>query len=132
MSSTKAPIAATSAKPAAAAHARGRQNGFGSSDSCSRTSPDSAFAVDAPAVCSVPGGVLADEAQRVGRRFDDAKNLKPLKAYSLLNLSMSKPIAKGWDIVGRVDNLGNKDYETAGGYATGGRQFYVGMRWQGE
>ena len=80
----------------------------------------------------IAGFNLGAEAQRVGRRFDDAKNLKPLKAYSLLNLSMSKPIAKGWDIVGRVDNLGNKDYETAGGYATGGRQFYVGMRWQGE
>ena len=80
----------------------------------------------------IAGFNLGAEIQRVGRRFDGANGVRPLKAYSLLNLSASKPIAKGWEIVGRVDNLGNKDYETAKNYATGGRQFYIGLRWQGE
>jgi vitamin B12 transporter len=28
-----------------------------------------------------------------------------------------------------VDNLTDKDYQTARGYATGGRMVYVGLKW---
>ena len=75
---------------------------------------------------------LGAEVQAIGQRFDDAANKKPLGGYTLLNLSAKKAISNSWDLVGRVDNLGNKFYETAQTYATGGRQFYIGLRWTGQ
>ena len=75
---------------------------------------------------------LGAELQAVGKRFDDAANKKPMGAYTLLNLSAKKSLNTSWDLVGRVDNLGNKFYETAQTYATGGRQFYIGLRWTGQ
>ena len=75
---------------------------------------------------------LGAELQTVGKRFDDAANKKPLGGYTLLNLSAKKSLSTSWDLVGRVDNLGNKFYETAQTYATGGRQFYIGLRWTGQ
>ena len=75
---------------------------------------------------------LGAEVQAIGQRFDDAANKKPLGGYTLLNLSAKKAISNSWEVVGRVDNLGNKFYETAQTYATGGRQFYIGLRWTGQ
>jgi vitamin B12 transporter len=80
----------------------------------------------------VAGVDLGAEVQAVGKRFDDAANKKPLKNYTLLNVSAKKSLSAGWDLIGRIDNLGDKTYETAGGYATGGRQLYIGLRWTGQ
>ena len=30
----------------------------------------------------------------------------------------------------RIDNAGDKNYETAATYATGGRQLYLGLKWE--
>ena len=68
--------------------------------------------------------------QRTGKRFDRANEAVPLKACTLLNLSVKKQLSADWQWLARVDNLTNRDYETAKDYATGGRQFYVGLRWQ--
>ena len=73
---------------------------------------------------------LGGELQYVGKRFDRANEVAPLKKFSVLNLSASSPIAKDWRVVGRVDNLGNANNETAKGFATGGRQLYIGLKWQ--
>ena len=72
---------------------------------------------------------LGAETEYVGKRFDDAGNTEPLASYTLVHLSASTVIAKDWTLLGRVDNLADKDYVTAKGYATAGRTFYVGLKW---
>jgi vitamin B12 transporter len=72
------------------------------------------------------------EVQAVGRRFDKAGEKSPLGAYTLLNLTAKKSFTPAWELLGRIDNVGNKHYETAGTYATGGRQLYIGLRWTGQ
>jgi vitamin B12 transporter len=72
---------------------------------------------------------MGAEAQLVGQRYNDAANLQKLHGYGLLNLYASTRIGKSWTLLGRIDNLGDVDYETARGYATGGRTAYVGLKW---
>jgi vitamin B12 transporter len=72
---------------------------------------------------------LGGEAQASGRRFDDAANTQALGAYTLFNLYASKPLATDWQLVARVDNLANKNYELAYTYATPGRSVYMGLKW---
>lgn len=64
-----------------------------------------------------------------GSRFDMADNKKILPGYGVFNLNVSRPLGQDWTLLARVDNLLNKDYELASGYATGGRRVYVGLRW---
>ncbi len=75
---------------------------------------------------------LGAEVQLVSRRFDSATETRPLGGYGLINLNAKKNLGAGWDLVGRIDNLANKPYETALNYATAGRQLYVGLRWTGQ
>lgn len=72
---------------------------------------------------------LGSELQLVGERFDNAANTARLAGYGLLNLSATTRLARDWTLVGRIDNVGNKDYQTAKGYATSGRVAYVGLKW---
>lgn len=73
---------------------------------------------------------LGAQAQLVAHRFDDAKNTKRLGGYGVLNLSASQPLSRDWTLQLRADNLGDKAYEQAQGYATAGRTLYAGVRWQ--
>lgn len=75
------------------------------------------------------GWTFGGELQATGERFDDVKNTKKLGGYTLLNLYASTRIARDYQVVARVDNLGDKDYQLAQGYATAGRTFYVGLKW---
>lgn len=77
---------------------------------------------------SVASGRLGVEWQVAGERFDDWANMW-LGGYGVVNLSWRQPVARDWTLLARVDNLGDKAYETARGYATGGRQVYVGLSW---
>lgn len=77
----------------------------------------------------VGGWNLGAEAEWVGKRFDDAANTRRLDGYGLVNLSASTTIARDWTLLGRIDNLADKDYQTATGYATAGRTVYVGLKW---
>lgn len=75
------------------------------------------------------GWTLGAELQAYSQRFDDAKNTKPLEGYTLLGLYASTRIARDYQLVARVDNLADRDYVLASGYATAGRSFYVGLKW---
>ncbi|AOW13055.1 TonB-dependent receptor [Hydrogenophaga crassostreae] len=77
----------------------------------------------------VAGWNLGAETEYVGKRFNDARNNERLDGYTLVNFSVSTPVAKDWTLLGRVDNIADTDYETAKGYATAGRTFYVGLKW---
>lgn len=77
----------------------------------------------------VGGWKLGGEMQAVGSRFDDVANRNELGGYTLFNLSASTEVARDWTLLARVNNLANKDYQTARGYATAGRTFYLGLTW---
>lgn len=77
----------------------------------------------------VAGWNVGGEVQFVGERFNNATNTQRLAGYGLINLTASTMLTKDWSLMGRVDNLADKDYETAQGYATGGRKVYVGLKW---
>ena len=40
------------------------------------------------------------------------------------------PLAAGWSLQGKVNNLTNRSYETAWGYNQPGRSLYLTLRWQ--
>ncbi len=62
-----------------------------------------------------------------GKAYDDTA-LRNLSAYSLVNLSGSYVINKKVKLFGRIDNLFDEDYETAGGYNTPGISAFAGVK----
>ena len=77
----------------------------------------------------VGGWTLGAEVQTSASRFDDAANTVRLGGYTLLNLSASTQITPSLSLLVRIDNVGDKDYTLARGYATAGRSGYVGLKW---
>ena len=75
------------------------------------------------------GWTVGAEVQASGKRFDDAANKNVLGGYTLLNLSASTRITRDFTLLARVNNVADKDYQTARKYATEGRAFYVGLKW---
>jgi len=69
------------------------------------------------------------EAQGAGGRYDDADNAKRMGGYGLLNLRAERSLAAGLTLEARLDNVADKVYETARGYATVGRSAQIGLRW---
>ena len=77
----------------------------------------------------VAGWTLGAELQATGKRFDNAANTNVLGGYTLVNLYTSTKIARDFTLTARVDNLADKQYETARLYDTGGRTLWVGVKW---
>ena len=77
----------------------------------------------------VAGWTLGAEWLASSKRYDNAANTNVLGGYGLVNLYASTTIAREWQLLARIDNLGDKAYQLARGYATPGRSFYVGLRW---
>lgn len=75
------------------------------------------------------GWRLGAELQASGKRFDTVANTTELGGYALVNLSASTRMARDLTLLARIDNLGDKDYQTARTYATEGRTFYLGLKW---
>lgn len=77
-------------------------------------------------------GRLGVQWQAYGHRYDydyAAATRRRLGGYGVVDLSWQQPLARDWSLLARVDNVGDKAYETALGYATGGRRVYVGLQW---
>lgn len=55
-----------------------------------------------------------------------------LPGYSRLDLRASAPLAQGWTVDARIENIGNIDYELVQGYNTPGRSGVVSLRWQAQ
>ncbi|UXY13905.1 TonB-dependent receptor [Chitiniphilus purpureus] len=70
------------------------------------------------------------EVQAQGKRYDDAANTLPLGGYALAHLSMTWQVARDWQLLARVNNLFDKEYQQAKGYGTLGRNALVELRWQ--
>lgn len=77
------------------------------------------------------GWTLGAETHWHSWRYDSASTTNRLAGYGVVNLSARTALTKDWTLVARVDNLGDKNYQTARGYATGGRTAYVGVSWSG-
>lgn len=77
----------------------------------------------------VAGWTLGADVQASSQRYDDTANTVKLGGYTLLNLSASTKITRDLNLVARVDNVGNKDYQYARLYANAGRTAYVGLKW---
>jgi vitamin B12 transporter len=69
------------------------------------------------------------EWQLFSRRWDDSANTVRLNGYGLVNLYASTTVARDWDVLVRLDNLTNRSYQLADGYAMPGRTVFVSLRW---
>ena len=72
---------------------------------------------------------MGAEVQASGKRYNDAANTDKMGGYGVMNLYASTTIARDWQVLARVDNVADKKYQLAKGYATPGRTFYAGLRW---
>lgn len=68
--------------------------------------------------------------QYIGKRYDNDYNQYPtqrvkLAGVSLWDITASYPITSHFSIRGRIANLFDKDYETAYGYRTPGREYFL-------
>jgi vitamin B12 transporter len=68
--------------------------------------------------------------QVAGRRYDDIGNLHPLGGYALVNLRAGWQFAHDWRLQLALDNVFDKNYETAWYYNQPGRNFMLTLRWQ--
>lgn len=74
--------------------------------------------------------VVGAEWQGSGRRYEDAANTKSMGGYALVNLYASYQISPAWQVLARWNNVTNKDYELAKGYATPDSNVFVSVQFQ--
>lgn len=73
---------------------------------------------------------LASSLYAEGRRFDDLANRNRLGGYGLLDLRAEYRVAADWLVRGRVDNLLDKQYETAQFFNQARRGLYFTLDYQ--
>lgn len=69
------------------------------------------------------------ELSAVGDRYDTTTQTRPLARYELVNLFGHYRIDRNLTLEGRIDNLFDKQYETAWGYANPRTTVFVGLRY---
>jgi vitamin B12 transporter len=72
---------------------------------------------------------LGAELVASSKRYDDAANTRKMGGYAVVNLVAEWKAGRGVTLFVRGDNVLDKDYELAAGYATGGAQAFAGVRW---
>ncbi|HEY4697395.1 MAG TPA: TonB-dependent vitamin B12 receptor [Gallionella sp.] len=73
---------------------------------------------------------LASSLYAEGRRFDDLANTKQLGGYGLLDMHAEYRVAAAWLMQGRIDNLLDKQYETAQYFNQARRGLYFTLNYQ--
>ena len=66
---------------------------------------------------------------QVGRRYEDDANKTALAGYTTVDLQASYAFARDWNLQAKLNNVGDREYETAQGYNQPGRQFFVTLRY---
>ena len=66
---------------------------------------------------------------QVGRRYEDDANKTALAGYTTVDLQASYAFARDWNVQAKLNNVGDREYETAQGYNQPGRQFFVTLRY---
>ena len=64
-----------------------------------------------------------------GDRYDRAGEIRPLGGFGVLNAYAKYALTHEWAVEGRVNNLLDKQYETAYGYNTPGANVFFGVRY---
>lgn len=77
----------------------------------------------------VSGWTLGAEWLLASQRWGDVANTDRLAGYGLLNVYASRTLARDWDLLLRVDNLANRHYELARGYAVPPLRAFAQLRW---
>ena len=72
---------------------------------------------------------LGGEWQLSSHRWDNAANTNRLAGYGVLNLFASARLAADWQLLVRLDNVADRKYQLARGYAQAGRTVYTELRW---
>jgi vitamin B12 transporter len=65
-----------------------------------------------------------------GRRYDNLANTRPLEGYAILDLRGEYHLDRDWRLQARLENLLDKDYQTAYLYNQPGRGLYLNLRYQ--
>ncbi len=65
-----------------------------------------------------------------GHRYDDLANTRRLGGYTTMDLHGEYTFVKNWLLQARIDNLFDKDYETAAFFNQPGRSFFFTLRYQ--
>ncbi|MFP5349284.1 MAG: TonB-dependent vitamin B12 receptor [Gammaproteobacteria bacterium] len=65
-----------------------------------------------------------------GRRFDDLANTREMGGYATVDVRAEYAFAKAWRAQARVENLFDKEYETAAFFNQPGRGVYLTLRYQ--
>ncbi len=65
-----------------------------------------------------------------GKRYDDLANTRELGGYATIDLRAEYALTGDWRVQARVENLLDKDYETAAYYNQPGRSLYLTLRYQ--
>ncbi len=71
---------------------------------------------------------LSGQLLSVGSRFDNAANTVTLNSYTTVDLMADYRVAKDWTLQARINNLTNKEFETALGYNQPARSVFVTLR----
>lgn len=66
-----------------------------------------------------------------GERPDSPFSTVVLPGYAVWNLTGRWRFAPGWSLAGRIENLADKDYETAAGFRSAERSFFLSLHYQG-
>lgn len=72
---------------------------------------------------------LGGSVQASGERLDKGGS-KVLPGYATVNLYADLKLDAEWTATARIENVADRDYETAYGYNTAGRTWFVGVRYQ--
>ena len=72
---------------------------------------------------------LGGEWQLSSHRWDNAANTNRLSGYGVLNLFANARVAQDWQVLVRLDNVADRKYQLARGYAQAGRTVYTELRW---
>ena len=65
-----------------------------------------------------------------GERYDDTANLNRLGGYATVDAYADWQLAPAWSVQAKLNNLADRQYETALGYNQPGRALYLTLRWQ--
>ena len=61
-------------------------------------------------------------------RYDDPANLLKMGGYAVVNVTAEWALSHGITLFARADNVLDRNYELAAGYATGGATVFAGVR----
>ncbi|MCX7863758.1 MAG: TonB-dependent receptor [Novosphingobium sp.] len=71
---------------------------------------------------------LGGDLRIVGRSFDDRGNFVRLGGYAIATLRAALPLSETVELFGRIENIGDEQYQTVAGYGTPGRSAFFGAR----